>query len=130
MAGWTSDELNKIATAEELEIAPEQENGALRNPTTIWVVRVGDELFVRSWRGQDGFWFSAAGRSKQGRIWAGGLEKEVSFEEVEDSDLNDQVDAAYESKYSRYPQYVRQMVAAEQRSTTLKLVPRELNEAE
>jgi hypothetical protein len=50
MPNWTNDELNKIGTAEELEIAPVREDGTLRKPTTIWVVRVGDDLYVRSYK--------------------------------------------------------------------------------
>lgn len=31
MTSWTSDELDKIGTAEELEIAPRRSDGTLRN---------------------------------------------------------------------------------------------------
>ncbi len=44
MITWTSEELNKIGRAEELEIASLRNDGTLRNPTTIWVVRLGDDL--------------------------------------------------------------------------------------
>jgi hypothetical protein len=44
MPGWTSDELARIGTATELEIASRRRDGTLRNPRTIWVVRVGDDL--------------------------------------------------------------------------------------
>lgn len=54
MNTWTKDDLNKIGTVEELEIAPMRGDGTLRNPTTIWVVRVGDDLYIRSWRGRSG----------------------------------------------------------------------------
>lgn len=124
MIEWTRNELSSIASAEELDIAPAREDGTVRTPTTIWVVRVGEELYVRSWRGHSGAWFGAAQASHEGRIWAGGVEKEVTFAEVSDTDLNDEIDEAYHAKYGRYPQYVRQMVAPEQRSTTLRLVPR------
>ena len=43
MTTWTSDELNKIGTAEELELAPLRRDGTLRTPVTIWVVRLGDD---------------------------------------------------------------------------------------
>lgn len=124
MTTWTSDELEKIGTAEELEIAPARGDDTLRKPTTIWVVRVGDDLYVRSYRGRDGVWFGAAQARHEGRIWAGGVEKDVAFEEVDDPAINDQVDDAYRAKYGRYPQYVEPMVSAEVRSTTLRLVPR------
>ncbi len=124
MTTWTSDELTKIGTAEELEIAPRRRNGTLRNPVTIWVVRIGDDLYVRSYRGRGGAWFRAAERSLEGRIRAGGVEKDVTFMEETDPGINDQIDAAYRSKYGRYPQFVAPMVTAEVRSTTLKLMPR------
>ena len=51
MTTWTSDEIQKIATAEELEVASLRGDGTLRKPTPIWVVRVGDALYVRSVNG-------------------------------------------------------------------------------
>ena len=37
----------------------------------------------------------------EGRIWPGGVEKEVAFVDAAD-EVNDQVDAAYRAKYRRY----------------------------
>ena len=48
MATWTNDELHKIAAAEELELASLRRDGTLGDAVTIWVVRVGDDLYVRS----------------------------------------------------------------------------------
>lgn len=127
MTTWTSDELNRIGTAEELEIAPRRRDGTLRTPVIIWVVRHGDDLYVRSYKGHDGAWFRATKVRHEGRIRAGGVEKEVTFVEEADSGINDQIDAAYHTKYGRYPQYVAPMVTAETRSTTIKLVPRSMN---
>jgi hypothetical protein len=125
MMTWTSEELNKIGTAEELEIASLRHDGTLRKPVTIWVVRLGDDLYVRSWRGRTGAWFRGTQVRHEGRIWAGGVEKDVTFVEEVDADLNDQIDAAYRTKYRRYgAQYVNPMVAPEARATTIKLVPR------
>lgn len=124
MTAWTSDELDKIGAADELEIAPLRRDGTLRKPVTIWVVRVGDELYIRSVNGRSGAWFRGVQTRHEGRIWAGGVEKEVTFVEEADPAINDQVDAAYRAKYRRYPQYVSPMVTAEARATTLKLAPR------
>lgn len=124
MTAWTSDELNKIGTAEELEIAPRRGDGSLRNPVTIWVVRVGDDLYVRSYRGRGGAWFRAAQVRHEGRIRAGGVEKAVTFTEETDPGIHDQIDAAYRTKYRRHAaRYVDPMVAAEARAATLKLAP-------
>ena len=110
---WTSDELTKIGTAEELEIAPRQRDGMLRKPVTIWVVRVDDDLYVRSYRGRGGAWFRAAQVRHEGHIRAGGIEKDVTFVEETDPDIYDQIDAAYRAKYGRYPQFVAPMVTPE-----------------
>ncbi len=59
-ATWTADELERIAAAEELEMAPLRPDSTPRRPGPIWVVRVGDDLYVRSWRGTGGSWFRAA----------------------------------------------------------------------
>ena len=61
--------------------------------------------------------------ASEGRIRAGGIDKEVTVEDANDA-VNDQVDAAYRSKYGRYASIVDGITDAEARSTTLKLVPR------
>ena len=125
MTTWTSEELNKIGSAEELEIAPLRRDGALRKPVIIWVVRVGDELYVRSYRGGDSAWFRGVQVQHAGRIRAGGVEKDVAFVEERDPGINEQIDAAYSAKYGRYPQDVAPMLMPDVRATTLKLSPRD-----
>ncbi|NGO08364.1 DUF2255 family protein [Streptomyces sp. HC44] len=123
MTTWTSDELNRIAKADELEMAPRRGDGTLRGPVPIWVVRDGEDLYVRSFRGKDGGWWRAARASHEGHIRSGGVDKDVTFVEVDDSEINDRIDTAYRAKYGRFGgAYVNPMVAA--RSTTLRLVPR------
>jgi len=123
MTGWTSDELNKIGAAEELKIASVRRDGTRRNPVTIWVVRRGDDLYVRSVNGRAGVWFRGAQVRHEGRIWAGGAEKDVTFVDT-DPGLNDQIDAAYRTKYRRYAaSIVGSIVSPKARSATIKLVP-------
>ncbi|MFN7943936.1 MAG: DUF2255 family protein [Blastocatellia bacterium] len=125
MNTWTSEELNKIGAADELEIAPLRDDGTPRNPVTIWVVRHGDNLYVRSYKGRDGSWFRAAQSRHEGRIRAGGIERDVTFADESDPGINDQIDAEYRAKYSGYgASYVNAMVAPEARGTTIKLMPR------
>ncbi len=124
MTVWTSDELNKIGTAEELKIASLRRGGALRNPVTIWVIRLGDELYVRSVNGRTAAWFRGAQVRHEGHIRAGGVEKEVTFVDA-DPDLNDQIDAAYRTKYRRYAaSIIRSILSHNARSATIRLVPR------
>jgi hypothetical protein len=124
MADWTGEELEAIGRADELQIAPTRADGTLRRPTPIWVVRVGDDLYVRSYRGRDGRWFRAAQATDEGHITAGGVEKDVRFVESGDEATNEAVDREYLAKYGRYgARYTDPMVAAEARTTTIKLVP-------
>ncbi|MEJ2711377.1 MAG: DUF2255 family protein, partial [Anaerolineales bacterium] len=61
----------------------------------------------------------------EGRIWAGGVEKDVTFVDENDPEINEQIDAAYRTKYASYQaSYVDPMVDPEARATTIKLVPR------
>ena len=124
MTTWTNDELNKIGKAEELQIASLRGDGTLRKPVTIWVVRLGDDLYVRSVNGRTSAWFRGVQVRHEGHIQAGGVDKDVTFVEETDPDINDQIDAAYRTKYRRYPQYVAPMVTPEVRAATIKLVPR------
>jgi hypothetical protein len=124
MTGWTRDELTKIASADELEIASARPDGSLRNPRTIWVVRVGDDLYVRSMYGRGGGWFPGTQVRHQGHIRAWGVDKDVTFADGE-PDLNHQIDAAYRDKYRRYGErIIGGVVNPEARAATIKLVPR------
>jgi hypothetical protein len=124
MTGWTSDELTKIEAADELEIASLRRDGTLRHARTIWVVRLGDDLYVRSVNGRTAAWFRGTQVRHEGRIRAGGVEKDVTFVDADD-DINDQIDDAYRSKYRRYAQsIVGSVLTPEARSTTTELVAR------
>jgi hypothetical protein len=123
MTGWTSDELTRIGTATELEIASRRHDNTLRSPRTIWVVRVGDDLYVRSMNGRAGGWFPATQERHQGHIRAGGVERDVTFADA-DPALNDQIDAAYRDKYRRYGErIIGGVVNPAARAATIKLEP-------
>jgi hypothetical protein len=125
MTTWTTVELDKIGAAEELELSSLGGDGTLGKRVTIWVVRIGDDLYVRSWKGLNGAWFRATHVRHEGHIEAGGVDKDVTFVAQADDGLNDQIDAAYRTKYRRYGgRYVDPMVAAAARAATIKLVPR------
>jgi len=125
MITWTSDELNKIGNAEELQIASLRRDGTLRNPVTIWVVCVGDDLYVRSVNGRNSAWFGGVQTRHEGHIRAGGVEKDVTFVEEADLENNKPIDAAYATKYRRYAaSIISHINGSEARAATVKLVPR------
>jgi hypothetical protein len=124
MTTWTTDELDKIGNADELRLVTSRPDGSLRNPVTIWVVRHDDGLYIRSYRGPGGSWSRRTRERREGRIQAGGVDKNVTFADADHS-LDAQIDAAYRAKYRRYGStYVDPMVAPQARATTIKLVPR------
>jgi hypothetical protein len=125
MAAWTSAELNKIGRAEELDLASMRRDGSLRNPVTIWVVRSGDDIFVRCMNGRKGAWFRGILTRHEGHIGSAGIDKDVTFVEEHDAAVNAQVDIAYHAKYDRYGQkIVGTVVNPDADESTLKLVPR------
>jgi hypothetical protein len=124
MTAWTSDELSRIAAADELEIAPRRAGGTLRNPVIIWVVACRDRLYVRSVNGLTAAWFRGTQVLHEGHIRAGGVDKDVVFVDAP-HDIDDELDAAYRAKYRRYAaSIVDSIVGPLARSATLELVPR------
>ena len=125
MTAWTSDELNRVGTAEELKIASLRRDGTLRKPVIIWVVRCGDDLYVRSVNGRTSVWFRGVQTCHEGHIRAGGVDKDVTFVEESAPGINEQIDAAYRTKYRHYAaSIINSIVSPEARSATIKLMPR------
>ena len=124
MTDWTREELEEIAAADELQLASEQPDGTLRKPVTIWVVRLGDDVYVRSVNGRTSHWFRGTEDRHQGHVRAGGVDKDVRFVEPE-KDINDEIETAYRTKYQRYDAgLVDPLFTPEARAATLELVPR------
>jgi hypothetical protein len=122
MAGWNPSELQTIGGAQEVEVSSLREDGALTKPVTIWAVRVGEELYVRSVRGDSGGWWKAAEGRHEGRIEAGEVGVDVTWEDAAHH-LDEQIDAAYEAKYGPSP-HVASINADEAKATTIRVVPR------
>jgi hypothetical protein len=123
MHPWPKDELDKIAAADDLHIAPFREDGKTHGtPTWIWSVAVDGELYVRAYNGQSSRWYQAAVRQRAGRIIAAGMTRDVEFERV-DGSLNERIDDAYRAKYAR-SSYLRPMIGATARSATIRITPR------
>lgn len=123
MSTWLKDELQRIATNDDLHISPFREDGVTYGtPTWIWSVAVGEDLFVRAYNGQNSRWYQAAISQQAGRITAAGMTIEVTFEPVNEAS-NDRIDDAYREKYKRSP-YLRSTIGVQARATTVKVVPR------
>ena len=115
-------ELTAIGRADELQIASRRDDGTLRPFVTIWAVRAGDDVYIRSAHGPDNGWFRRALASGSGRVRAGGVEKDVTFEHVETG--HGEIDSAYHAKYDRYgARIVGSVVSAESHEATFRLLP-------
>jgi hypothetical protein len=123
VADWSAGELERIGSARELELAAQRPDGRLRDAVTIWVVRTGDELYVRSWHGPESAWFRAVQRTHEGHIAAGDVEKDVRFIDADDAGVNAAIDVRYRAKYGD-SRYATEMVTEPARATTIRLVPR------
>ncbi|MEV0268037.1 DUF2255 family protein [Hamadaea sp. NPDC050747] len=124
MPGWTTEELSRIDRTDELELASQRRDGTLGDPVTMWVVRDGDDLYVRSMHGRGGTWFRRTRTREAGHIHAGGVDKDVAFVVDPDEKLNDRIDNAYKSKYGRYgANIVGSVVNPGAREATIRLVP-------
>ena len=124
MTQWTDEQLERIGGAEEVRVESVGEDGKLGKPVTIWAVRHGDAIYVRSVRGREGRWYRGVQETRQGRIRGGGVQQDVTFEDAE-SGVEGEVDAAYRTKYRRYAGAILNSVLTPRaRSATVKLVPR------
>jgi hypothetical protein len=103
---WTTADLETIGADDELLVTSVRADGTLRPYVTIWVVRAGGDIYVRSAYGGGG-WFHRAKTTGIGRVRAGGIERDITFVPLaKDADEHDLVDAAYHAKYDRYGQKV------------------------
>jgi hypothetical protein len=122
VSGWTSEELRRIGSAEELRLAARRQDGSLRPFTTMWVVQAGDGLYVRSAGGPERPWFRAASAGRKGRIQAGGIDTEVEFAAAAPEE-NQEIDAEYHAKYDRYgPRIVGHVTGPTAHAVTVRLI--------
>jgi hypothetical protein len=123
MSGWPEEELAASGRADEIRVASRRPDGTLRGFVTIWCVRVGDGVYVRSAHGLDNPWYRRAVKSGRGRVEARGVERDVVFE-APGPEVAGAVTAAYHAKYDRYgPAIVGSVVSADAVRSTLRVEP-------
>lgn len=125
-ATWSPEQLERIGSTEELRISTKRADGTLRGWVPIWVVCVGEHVYVRTWYRRDSGWFGQVQDSRRARISIPNLEVDVAVEDIGDNgaELRGVVDAAYRTKYGRYGgQSVGGMVTDDAAATTLRLTP-------
>lgn len=121
--GWAEDDLRRIGGTAELQLASRRGDGTLGRYTTMWVVRVGEELYVRSAGGPDRPWYRHAVATGTGRIQAGGVVADVTFADAATDGPHEAIDAAYHAKYDRYgPGPVSHVTSPTSHPVTIRLV--------
>lgn len=124
MTVWPAEAIEKIAATDDLHIAPYRADGKTTGTLTwIWSVVVDGRLFVRAYNGTRGRWYRSAIAQRAGKITAAGSEHLVAFAPVDDPELNDRIDQAYQEKYAGSP-YLPPMIAAGPRAATVEVAPR------
>lgn len=129
-AGWSAEQLHRIGMAGELQIAARRADGTLRRWVPIWVVRVGEHVYVRTWYRRETGWFGHVVASGRARVRVPGVEADVAVEDVGEgpADLRAAIDAAYRSKYGSTS--AAQMAAPEAAAATLRLSPEQARQEE
>ena len=123
---WTPEQLQQIDSSHELEIASKRPDGTQRQWLPIWVVCVGDQVYVRTWYRRTTGWFGHVVRTRQARVRVAHLETDVVVEDISDgdTDLRSAVDHAYQAKYAPPGGgSVAQMTTDSAAATTLRLSP-------
>jgi hypothetical protein len=125
-SAWSPEQLQQIGASDELHIAVRRADGSLRREVPIWVVCVGQNVYVRTWYRRTDGWFGHALESRRGRIRVPGVEADVAVTDVgsDSADVRPDVDDAYRRKYGHFGDAtVERMVADSAAATTLWLRP-------
>jgi hypothetical protein len=122
MPEWMTQELDTIGNAGEIQLSTTRPDGSLGSSVPVWIVRLGNDLYVRSYRGQSGTWYRHARRHPIGHIRAAGINRDIKFNGPNGTSDREAIDDAYRSKYGDSG-YTDTMVREDVAATTLRLTP-------
>ncbi|WP_243063855.1 DUF2255 family protein [Humibacter sp. RRB41] len=122
---WSEAELRTIGENDEVVLASRGSDGSLSTSATIWIVRAGDDVFVRSAHGSTNRWYKRAVAAGGGHVAIGDVARDVAFEDASADADHAAIDAAYHAKYDgKYPkEYVDPVVDDLSHGATLRLIP-------
>jgi hypothetical protein len=118
---WDTATARQLAETGEVEVVVPAE-GRPDARTPIWIVAVDDNLYVRSWKGDDGIWYRRARRHGTGSIIAHGRQHPVQFTTSTDPSINSRIDQAYRNKYGN-SSYTEAMTRPPATASTMRLDP-------
>ena len=118
---FASDDLARIAQAEEIEIETQAPDAPVHR-TRIWIVVDGEDVFVRSVRGETGRWYREATANPAVAIHVDGRRLPATAIPATDPDSIERTSAALREKYDRIPG-LRPMLKPDVLDATLRLEP-------
>jgi len=124
---WSSDDLDLLGRTGEVEVSSVRHDGSWSRSRTVWIVRVGDELYLRSVNGPDAAWYRSTRSRHQGRVEARGTVRDVAWVDIDasgDPAIDPAIDAEYARKYRGSTSAIAQINGPEARSTTMRVDPR------
>jgi hypothetical protein len=127
MTEWSQGDLDLLGGASEVEVSSVRRDGSLSRTRTVWIVRVGDQLYLRSVNGPDAAWYRSTRTFHQGRIQARGVARDVTWIDVnatEQPDVDPAVDAEYARKYQGSTAAIARINSPPARATTMRVEPR------
>jgi hypothetical protein len=123
---WNPSVLAALSDAKEVDVTPIDADGTRRASRTIWSIGVGDELYIRSWKGRSAVWFMDALGTGHGEleVTGGGASQLVTFEAVDAAaSVQTQISATFLTKYAA-DGYADAMNEDASVAATLRVLPR------
>lgn len=123
MPRFEAPTLRKLAAVEEVEIETQANAASPVHRTIIWVVAIGDEVYVRSFHGATARWYREIRANPVGALYAEGQRIAARAVPATDAATVAKVSDAYRQKYAQSPA-LPSMVRDDILATTLRLEPR------
>lgn len=97
---WSAKLLESLSNAETIRVAPAYADGSKLNPQTVWFVRVGNNIYVRAYRGTASKWYQAAVKQGTGKVFFNHHAYAARFQPVNPKSLvNKTINQNYLAKY-------------------------------
>jgi hypothetical protein len=114
--------IDYLNSTDTVHIATELRDGG-EIVTPIWAVVVDGVPYIRSGYGPESNWYARVQRSGRAAFIDGPHRYPVTIENLNDEATNRTVDAAYRTKYADHGNALRQVVSAEVRAHTMRIIP-------
>jgi hypothetical protein len=118
---FSAQELDLLAETEEIRIETTRSDGTTRT-TIIWVMTDGDDVFVRSVKGDRGYWYQRAVERPTVALIVGRQRIAATAVPAHDEDSIARCSAAIQRKYAGIPGE-KPMLAPRALPTTMRLEP-------